>query len=173
MALKRCEWAGNEGIYTDYHDKEWGVPLHDDRELFELLILEGAQAGLSWLIILKKRENYRKAFDNFDAEKISEYGGKKIKQLLSNEGIIRNRLKIKSTIQNAKAFLKIQEEFGSFDRYIWQFVRHKQIKNSWKNLKQVPPKTKESDTMSMELKKRGSTLWARQYAMHLCRQQAW
>ena len=153
--MERCEWATKEKIYIEYHDKEWGIPLHDDRKLFELLVLEGAQAGLSWITVLKKRENYRKAFDNFDASKMAKYGKKKIKELPANEGIIRNRLKIKSAIQNAKAFLQVRKEFGSFDKYIWQFVSYNTIKNSWKSLKQVPARTKESDAMSNDLKRRG------------------
>ena len=155
MNIKRCEWANNNKLMEEYHDKEWGIPVHDDRKLFEFLILEGAQAGLSWLTVLNKRENYRKALDNFDANKISKYNNKKIEELLSNNGIIRNKLKIAATIKNAKTFLEIQKEFGSFDKYIWQFVKYKPIKNSWKSLKQLPPKTKESDEMSKDLKKRG------------------
>lgn len=151
----RCQWAGNDPLYQKYHDEEWGVPVHDDRKLFEMLILEGAQAGLSWITILRKRENYRKAFSNFDAKKIAKYDSKKVEQLLLNDGIIRNRLKIASTINNAKLFLELQKEFGSFDKYIWQFVNGKPIKNNWKSLKEIPPKTNESDTMSKDLKKRG------------------
>lgn len=154
MSIKRCKWAVGK-LMEDYHDNEWGSPIHDDGLLFEFLILEGAQAGLSWSTVLRKRENYRKAFDNFDASKIAKYNNEKIKELLSNDGIIRNRLKISAAIRNAKAFLKIQEEFGSFDRYIRQFTNHKQRKNSWKSLKQLPSKTKESDEMSRDLKKRG------------------
>ncbi len=150
--MKRCEWAGSDKLYLKYHDKEWGVPVHNDRKLFEMLILEGAQAGLSWLTVLKKRNNYRKAFDNFDAKKIAKYDSKKVRQLLKNEGIIRNRLKIKSTINNAKRFLEVKKEFGSFDKYIWQFVNHKVKKNKFRDL---PAKTKESDAMSKDLKKRG------------------
>jgi DNA-3-methyladenine glycosylase I len=153
--IKRCSWSVSDKLYTDYHDKEWGIPVHNDRLLFEFLILEGAQAGLSWLTILKKRENYRKAFNNFDAEKISRYSRFKIESLLNNEGIIRNRLKIESTINNAKAFLDLKEEFGSFDKYIWRFVNGKPIKNSWKTLKEIPAKTKESNLMSKDLVKRG------------------
>ena len=149
----RCPWSLGDPLYIIYHDREWGVPVHDDRKLFEMLILEGAQAGLSWITILKKRENYRAAFDNFDAKKIARYDARKIKQLMNNAGIVRNRLKIESTISNAKAFLAVQKEFGSFDRYIWQFVGEKQ--NHWKSLKQIPPKTAESDSMSKNLKKRG------------------
>jgi len=152
---QRCEWCGNEPIYVEYHDKEWGVPVHDDRKLFEMLILEGAQAGLSWLTILRKRENYRKAFDNFDAKKIAKYDKAKVAKLLADSGIVRNRLKIAAAIQNARAFLEVQKEFGSFDRYLWQFVGGKPKINQWKQLKEVPPKTAESNAMSKDLKKRG------------------
>jgi len=151
----RCQWAGNDPLYQKYHDEEWGVPLHNDQKLFEMLILEGAQAGLSWITILRKRENYRKAFSNFDAKKIAKYDSKKVEQLLLNDGIIRNKLKIASTIQNAKLYLELQKEFGSFDKYIWQFVDFKPVKNNWKSLKEIPPKTNESDAMSKDLKKRG------------------
>lgn len=153
--ITRCQWAGNDPLYQKYHDEEWGFPVHDDRKLFEMLILEGAQAGLSWITILRKRENYRKAFDNFDAKKITKYDSKKVKQLLQNEGIIRNRLKINAAIINAKLFLEVQKEFGSFDKYIWKFVNGKPIINRWKNLKELPAKTIESDVMSKNLKKRG------------------
>lgn len=152
---KRCGWSLSDPLYVRYHDNEWGVPVHDDRKLFEMLILEGAQAGLSWITILKKRENYRKAFDNFDAKKIARYESRRERQLLRNEGIVRNRLKIASTISNAKAFLAIQTEFGSFDAYIWQFVGGGPQRNRWKSLKEIPPKTFESDLMSKDLKKRG------------------
>jgi len=151
----RCEWAEADLLLIDYHDNEWGVPEHDDRKLFELLILEGAQAGLSWLTILRKRDNYRKALDNFDAGMIAKYDERKVEELLSNKGIVRNKLKIAATIQNAKAFLVIQKEFGSFDAYIWQFVGGKPKKNAWKALKEVPSKTVESDAMSKDLIKRG------------------
>lgn len=137
-----------------YHDNEWGVPVHDDRKLFEMLVLEGAQAGLSWSTILKKRGNYRKAFDKFDAKKIAKYDRAKVAQLLADPGIVRNRLKIAAIIQNARAFLDVQKEFGSFDRYIWQFVEGKLKKNKWKSLKEIPPKTAESEAMSKDLKKR-------------------
>jgi DNA-3-methyladenine glycosylase I len=153
--VSRCAWSGNDLLYQKYHDEEWGVPVHDDRKLFEMLILEGAQAGLSWVTILRKRENYRKAFNNFDAKKIAKYDSEKIKQLLQDGGIIRNRLKIAATIQNAKCFLSIQKEFGSFDKYIWQFVNGKPIINNRKSLKEIPAMTNESDTMSKDLKKRG------------------
>jgi DNA-3-methyladenine glycosylase I len=149
----RCSWA-NGDLYIEYHDKEWGMPVHDDRHLFEMIILEGAQAGLSWITILKKRENYRRAFDHFDAKKISRYDSRKVAKLMADPGIVRNRLKINATIQNAKAFLAVQKEFGSFDEYIWQFVGGKPIENSWKK-GQVPAKTKESDAMSKDLLKRG------------------
>ncbi len=152
--MKRCEWAKND-LAIDYHDKEWGVPLHDDRLLFEFLILEGAQAGLSWDTILAKRENYRKAFDNFDAKTIAKYDDKKYDELLNNAGIVRNRLKIKSAIQNANAYLKVVEEFGTFDKYIWNFVDDKPIVNKYKKLEDVPAKTEISDAMSKDLKKRG------------------
>jgi DNA-3-methyladenine glycosylase I len=152
---KRCFWCTSDPIYIEYHDKEWGRPVHDDRLLFEFLILEGAQAGLSWLTVLKKRDNYRKAFDNFDAAKIARYGDKKIKELLANEGIIRNRLKIASAIGNAKAFLAVKNEFGSFDAYIWQFVDGKSSKNRIADIKKLPTKTALSDAMSKDLKKRG------------------
>jgi DNA-3-methyladenine glycosylase I len=151
----RCEWAGSDPLYLDYHDYEWGVPLHDDRKIFEMLMLEGVQAGLSWLTVLKKRENYRKAFDNFDPRKVAQYDGKKIQELLANEGIIRNKLKIRSAIQNARAFLAVQREFGSFDAYIWQFVGGDPMQNSWKSLSELPAQTPESEAMSNDLKKRG------------------
>lgn len=153
----RCAWCGTDPLYTLYHDKEWGVPVHDDRKLFEMLILEGAQAGLSWITILRKRENYRYAFDDFDANQIAKYNAKKVKQLLANEGIVRNRLKIAAAIGNAKAFLAVQKEFGSFDKYIWQFVGGKPIKNSPRSLKDIPATTVESDAMSRDLKSRGLT----------------
>ena len=149
----RCGWARND-LAIQYHDREWGVPLHDDRALLEFVVLEGAQAGLSWDTILKKRENYRAAFDGFDAKKIARYDRRKMLALMRNEGIVRNRLKILSAVQNAKAFLAVQKEFGSFDRYIWQFVRGKPIVNPWKTRK-VPSRTAESDAMSKDLKKRG------------------
>ncbi len=139
----------------EYHDKEWGVPVHDDRVLFEFLILEGAQAGLSWETILNKRENYRRAFDHFDAAKIARYDGRKVRSLMADAGIVRNKLKIASTISNAKAFLEVQKEFGSFDRYIWQFVGGKPKINRWKSGQRLPARTPESDAMSKDLKKRG------------------
>ncbi|WP_342753460.1 DNA-3-methyladenine glycosylase I [Paralabilibaculum antarcticum] len=151
----RCKWAGEDPLYCDYHDNEWGFPLHDDLMLFEFLILEGAQAGLSWITILRKRENYRKAFDNLDPNVIVNYTQEKVDELLLNEGIIRNKLKINSAIKNAKAFLEVQKEFGSFDRYIWSFTKGKTIQNSWKDLSEVPASTPESELMSKDLKKRG------------------
>ena len=150
----RCPWPTDE-LYIRYHDEEWGVPVHDDRRLFEYLILEGAQAGLSWHTVLKKRENYRAAFDHFEAGKIARYGEKKVAELLANPGIIRNRLKIHATIQNAKAFLKVREEFGSFDAYLWRFVDGKPINNHRKSMKEVPARTAISDAMSRDLLKRG------------------
>ena len=152
--MKRCVWPKNE-LAIRYHDEEWGVPLHDDKRLFEFLILEGAQAGLSWDTILRKRENYRKAFDGFDVNKVARYSDKKIEKLLQNEGIIRNRLKIASAIQNAKAFLEVQREFGSFDKYIWSFVDRKPTVNKWKETSQIPARTEVSDAVSKDLKKRG------------------
>ena len=151
----RCEWGTVSQLYIDYHDNEWGVPIHDDRTLFEFLILEGAQAGLSWETVLKKRENYRKAFNNFDPVKVSRYGDKKIEALMGNKGIIRNRLKIASAVNNAKRFLEVQKEFGTFDAYIWQFVNGKPITNRFKSMQEIPATTKESDAMSKDLKKRG------------------
>ena len=154
--LTRCDWARND-LAIAYHDREWGVPQHDDRVLFEFLILEGAQAGLSWDTILRKRENYRAAFDRFDPKTISRYSERKIKALMADEGIVRNRLKILSATKNAKAFLEVQKEFGSFDRYVWAFVEGKPKVNARTSLQQVPAITAESDTMSRDLKKRGFT----------------
>jgi len=152
--LIRCAWARSE-LMIRYHDEEWGVPAHDDGTLFEFLILEGAQAGLSWETILNKRENYRAAFDGFAAPKVARYDRRKVTQLLKNPGIVRNRLKIASAVRNARALLQVQEEFGSFDRYIWQFVAGRPRVNSWKSLDRVPACTAESDAMSKGLKKRG------------------
>ena len=152
---KRCEWVPVDPLYITYHDEEWGVPAHDDRLLFELLILEGAQAGLSWSTILKKRDNYRKAFDNFDANKIAKYDENKVQALLSDAGIVRNRLKVAAAVQNAKAFLEVQKEFGSFNAYIWQIVGGKPKINERKSIKELPAKTLDSDTMSKDLTKRG------------------
>lgn len=153
--LIRCPWPGDDPLYIDYHDKEWGTPLHDDQKLFEFLILEGAQAGLSWITILKKRENYIKAFDEFTAEKIARYSARKIEQLLNNPGIVRNRLKINATVTNAQAYLDVLEQYSSFDEFIWQFVDGKPVQNKWKTMKSVPAMTKQSDSMSKELKRRG------------------
>lgn len=153
--MTRCGWVNQDPLYLDYHDYEWGVPVYDDRLLFEYLNLEGAQAGLSWYTILKKRENYRKAFDNFDAGKIVTYDVKKMEALLHNEGIVRNRLKIHAVVTNAKAFLSIVEEFGSFSTYIWSFVGGSPIKNHFKDMAEVPARTEISDRLSKDLKKRG------------------
>jgi len=156
--VQRCDWSGNgkrDPLMDKYHDEEWGVPVHDDRHLFEILILDGAQAGLSWRTILNKRENYRKAFDNFDVKKVAKYDSKKVQKLLEDEGIVRNRLKIASTIRNAKVFMEIQKEFGSFDKYIWGFVDGKIIKNKWKSMSELPAKTELSDAISKDLKNRG------------------
>ena len=151
---KRCAWAGDE-LSIRYHDEEWGVPTHDDRKLFEFLLLEGAQAGLSWDTILKKRENYRAAFHGFDAQKIARYSRKKLEALMHDPGIVRNRLKIESAVKNARAFLRVQREFGSFDAYIWQFAGGKPVCNRWRSPRQVPARTTRSDAMSKDLKKRG------------------
>jgi DNA-3-methyladenine glycosylase I len=151
---QRCEWARTE-LYIQYHDTEWGVPVHDDRRLFEFLILEGAQAGLSWETILKKRDNYRAAFDSFDPEVVAGYGRQKVKRLLADAGIIRNRLKIESAIQNARIFLDVQKECGSFDAYLWQFGDNTPKQNAWKSRTQVPAKTPESDALSKDLRRRG------------------
>ena len=153
-AERRCHWATSP-LMIEYHDKEWGVPVHNDRILFEFLILEGAQAGLSWETILNKRENYRRAFDRFDAAKIARYDAKKLRSLMADAGIVRNKLKIASTISNAKAFLDVQKEFGSFDRYIWQFVGGRPKIKNWKSSQRLPARTPESDAMSKDLKKRG------------------
>jgi DNA-3-methyladenine glycosylase I len=154
--LIRCDWPTND-LAIAYHDREWGVPCHDDRVLFEFLVLEGAQAGLSWDTILRKRENYRAAFDGFDPKKISRYNQQRLESLMRNEGIVRNRLKISSVVKNAKAFLEIQKEFGSFDRYVWQFIGGKPRVNALKGLSQLQSRTAESDAMSKDLKKRGLT----------------
>ncbi len=153
--LSRCHWAGTDPLYIAYHDNEWGVPLHDDRRLFEMLILEGAQAGLSWITILRKRENYRKAFDKFDAAKIAKYDARKVKQLLADPGIVRNKLKIAAAIQNAKCYLEVRKEFGSFDTYIWQFTGGQTLRMPRPPNKPVQATSPESDAMSKDLKKRG------------------
>ena len=153
----RCEWCGTDPLYVAYHDQEWGVPVHDDRKLFEFLVLEGAQAGLSWLTVLRKREAYRKAFDHFDPEKVAAYDEAKIQELLANSGLIRNRLKIESAVRNARAFLRVQEEFGTFDAYVWRFVDGQPIQNAWKSLRELPAQTPESEALSRDLRQRGFT----------------
>lgn len=153
--VNRCSWCEGNELYLKYHDKEWGVPVHDDKKHFEFLTLESAQAGLSWLTILKKRENYGKAFDEFDPVKVSRYDEKKLEELLNDSGIIRNRRKIEASINNATKFLEIQDEFGSFDKYIWEFTDFKPKINSWKKISQIPATTKLSDEISLDLKKRG------------------
>jgi len=153
--LIRCEWAGTEPLYVAYHDNEWGTPVHDERELFEMLILEGAQAGLSWSTILNKRENYRQVFDDFNPSIVAGYDDAKVSALLADPGIVRNRLKVESAIRNAKAFLEVQEEFGSFNTFIWGFVNGEPIINSWKVMSEIPAKTPESEAMNKELKQRG------------------
>ena len=155
--MKRCAWAGSDPLYVTYHDEEWGVPAHDDRHLFEMLILEGAQAGLSWITILRKREAYREAFAGFDPAKVAKFDARKIERLMGDEGIVRNRLKIEAAVRNARAFLDVRREFGSFDRYIWQFTGGVPKQNARKSMKDVPPTTPESDAMSKDLKKRGFT----------------
>jgi len=155
MSKQRCNWCGDDPIYIKYHDTEWGVPVYDDNKLFEFLMLESFQAGLSWITILKKRENFKQAFDNFNYHKIALYDENKYQSLLQNSGIIRNRLKIKATISNAKQFIKIQKEFGSFSNYIWEFVNGKPVKNQFKSLTDIPAKTELSDSISKDLKKRG------------------
>ncbi len=151
----RCDWAGTDPLYIDYHDQEWGVAVHDDRKWFELIILDGAQAGLSWITILRKRTHYRKAYDNFDYRKVAEYNENKVKELLANAGIVRNKRKIEASIRNARAFPDIQKEFESFDAYIWQFVGGTPKINAWRTLKEIPAKTAESEAMSKDLVKRG------------------
>lgn len=151
----RCPWAGDLPIYIDYHDHEWGRPVHDDNKLFEMLVLEGMQAGLSWITVLKKRKAFRKAFDGFDPVKVAAYNEKKIQQLLANENIIRNRLKINAAVSNAKTFLKVQKKYGSFDRYIWSYVNYTPVDNRRKHIKEIPPTTPLSDKISADLKKLG------------------
>jgi len=153
----RCQWCTEDPIYMDYHDTEWGVPVHDDIRLFEMLVLEGCQAGLSWLTVLRKRENYRKAFDGFRPEVVAKYNPRKVTELLHNPGIIRNRLKIEAALQNARSVLKIQDEHGSLDSFLWGFVGGRPVRNAWKSLKEIPCQTQESDLMSKELKGRGFT----------------
>jgi len=151
----RCAWCGDDPLYRSYHDEDWGVPVHDDRKLFEMLILEGAQAGLSWLTILKKRDNYRKAFDNFAAEKVARYSQAEVNRLLADPGIIRNRLKIESAIKNARGVLAITEDVGSLDAFLWRYVDGRPLQNSWTAMSELPARTKESDLMSKDLKRRG------------------
>jgi DNA-3-methyladenine glycosylase I len=151
----RCEWASSDPLYIAYHDHEWGVPVHDDRHLFEMLVLGGAQAGLSWITILKKRDNYRPAFDNFEASKVAGYDEYKVEELLANPGIVRNRRKVTAAIQNARAFLVVQQEFGAFEAYIWQFVGGQPKQNAWQTLAEIPTKTAESEAMSQDLRQRG------------------
>jgi DNA-3-methyladenine glycosylase I len=153
---QRCGWARGDK-YIAYHDEEWGVPLHDDRALFELLILEGTQAGLSWSTILNKRDRYRQVFDGFDARKVARYGERKVAALLEDPGIVRNRLKVNAAVTNAKAFLAVRKQFGTFDAYIWSFVEGRPVQNAWRERKQVPARTEHSDAMSKDLKKRGFT----------------
>ncbi len=155
MNKNRCSWCGDDPLYVSYHDNEWGVPVYDDAKLFEFLILETFQAGLSWITILRKRENFRKAFDDFNYQKIAKYDDKKFDELIQNAGIIRNKLKIKATISNANAFMEIQKEFGSFSKYIWGFVNDKPIINQWKSMNEIPATTEISDILSKDLKKRG------------------
>ena len=151
----RCAWVSQDKIYQDYHDKEWGIPVYDDDKIFEAIVLDAFQAGLSWLTVLKKRENFRKAFDNFDAKKIAQYDEQKIQELMNDVGIIRNQLKIRAAVINAQLFLKTQKEFGSFSKYIWQFTDHETIVNKWEHIKQIPAKSTHSDAMSKDLQKRG------------------
>ena len=173
--MQRCSWAGTDPLYIAYHDREWGVPLHDDRKLFEMLILEGAQAGLSWITILRKRENYRAAFDGFDPHKMARYGVRKVRTLLNDPGIVRNRLKVAAAVQNAKMLLELQEQEGSFDEYLWRYVDGKPIVNARRGLKEVPPCTPLSDAISKDLSKRGfkfvgSTIcYAFMQAVGMCR----
>jgi DNA-3-methyladenine glycosylase I len=155
MSLTRCPWPGSDLLYLAYHDHEWGVPNHDDRHLFEMLVLEGAQAGLSWITILRKRQRYREVFDAFDPRVVSCYGERKVAALLADAGIVRNRLKVASAIGNAKAFLAVQREFGTFDAYLWSFVGGRPVVNHWKTTREVPARTAESDTLSKDLQKRG------------------
>jgi DNA-3-methyladenine glycosylase I len=155
MEIMRCQWAGSDPLYVSYHDTEWGVPVHQDNKIFEFIILEGMQAGLSWLTILRKRENFRKAFDHFDPVKVAKYGEKKIASLLQDAGIIRNKAKINAAVSNAQAFLKIQQEFGTFDTYIWGFVDGKPIQNKWESMSEIPAKTLLAETISKDLLQRG------------------
>lgn len=155
MQMERCAWCGTDELYVKYHDEEWGVPVHDDKKHFEFLVLESAQAGLSWLTILRKRENYRAAYDDFDVTLVSNYDDDKYNELLNNKGIVKNRLKIRASINNAKHFVKIQEEFGSFDRYIWQFTDNRPVVNNWTSMSEIPAASGLSDRVSADLKARG------------------
>ncbi len=157
MSLQRCEWAGSDPLYLRYHDEEWGVPVHDDRHHFEMICLEGAQAGLSWITILRKRENYRAAFDGFDPALIAAYSEEKEAELLDNAGIVRNRLKVRAFIRNAQAFLRTQDEFGAFDAYIWRFVDGEPLVNHWQSLREIPAQTPQAQAMSKDMLKRGFT----------------
>ena len=157
QSKSRCSWCGNDALYIRYHDKEWGVPVHSDKRLFEFLILEGAQAGLSWITVLKKRDNYRRELDRFDFNRVAAYDDNKIQQLLQNPGLIRNRLKMQAAVRNARAYLEVRKEFGTFNRYIWQFTDGKPMQNNWKKLEDIPAKTSISDQMSKDLKQRGFT----------------
>ncbi len=157
MHNRRCNWAGTDPVYVTYHDTEWGVPIHDDRKLFEFLILEGAQAGLSWITILKRREGYREAFDGFDPKRVARFTPKKVQKLLQNPRIIRNRLKVQSAVTNAKAFLRVQDEFGGFSKYQWGFVNNRPVVNKRRTMRDIPPRTELSDTFSRDLQKRGFT----------------
>ena len=152
---RRCPWCGEDPVYQAYHDDEWGVPVHDDRRLFEMLVLEGAQAGLSWLTILRKRANYRRAFDRFDCRKVARYGARDVRRLLADPGIVRNRLKIEAAIRNARGVLAIQREFGSLDAFLWRFAGGRPVQNAWKSLAELPVRTAASDALSKELKRRG------------------
>ena len=155
--IKRCAWCGDDPLYVAYHDEEWGVPEHDDGRLFEMLLLEGAQAGLSWITVLRKRESYREAFGGFDAERMARYDKRKLERLLANPGIVRNRLKVEAFRKNARAYLALRDELGSFDGYLWSFVGGEPVRNRFRSLKQIPAKTAQSDAMSKDLKKRGFT----------------
>lgn len=157
IAKPRCSWCGTDPLYMRYHDEEWGVPVHDDPKHFEFLLLEGAQAGLSWITILRKRENYREAFAGFDPERVARFGKREVERLLKNPGIVRNRLKVEGAVKNARAFLEVQSEFDGFDNYVWRFVGGKPIRNSWSQMKDVPATSTESDALSKDLKKRGFT----------------
>jgi DNA-3-methyladenine glycosylase I len=173
MSLKRCAWPTNDPLMIEYHDREWGVPLHDDRKFFEFIVLDSFQAGLSWATILRKRKNFRAAFDDFNPVLIAGYRAEKVDELLNNPGIIRNRAKINATVKNARAFLEIQKAFGAFDRYIWQFVGGKPIINHWKSIAELPVKTSEAEIMSRDLIGKGLVLSDRPPAMPLCRRLVW